>query len=266
MRKKRLYCSMLISIVFLTSTSIIYLNNLSSKDPKWLIVGQIIKSVSSSYYGGFKDWQKRSRIDWFDNIAMKEGIPLHVASGYSYMSEEEYSEMVLHVLDFMPIRSNDSLFELGCGVGAVLQVVRRVYGQQVLIGGSDSSTKAITKIREVFPNDARHFYLAPMTQRNYFIKNDSKDHVFSFGAMAMYLYRDEMTLAIEEALRITRPGGHLCITHFIEPDGILIGSILEPVEKSYWSKLANRHSLENLIVKQMIHQKDRYFVCFSKPL
>ena len=90
------------------------------------------------------------------------------------------------------------------------------------------------------------------------------DHVISFGALAMYLYEEEMEKALEEAIRIAKPGGRLCFTHFIEPRGVLKGSILEPIEKSHWPKFAKKHFLENLIVKQMIEQKDRYFVCFSK--
>ena len=244
-------------------TSVICWTNLSSEDPTWLIVGKIIKSFSSSAYEVFKNWQKRSRLDWFENIAMQDEIPLHAASGWGYMSEEQYSEMVIDVLNLMPINSNDSVFELGCGVGAVFKVIRSVYGGKVSIWGSDLSTHAITKIRETFPNDTRHFYVAPMTQRNDFIMDNSQDHVISFGAVAMYLYLDEMAMAIEEALRIAKPGGHLCFTNFVEPDGIFIGSILEPVEKSYWSKVANRYSLENLVINQMLYQKDRYFVCFQ---
>ena len=64
--------------------------------------------------------------------------------------------------------------------------------------------------------------------------------------------------------RITKPGGHLCFTHFVEPSGEFIGSILQPVEKSYWMKMAEKYSLVNLRMKQMIHQFDRYSVCFSK--
>ena len=41
---------------------------------------------------------------------------------------------------------------------------------------------------------------------------------------------------------------------------------LEPVEKSYWNYFAKKYSLENLIIKDMIHQGDRYYVCFSKKI
>ena len=261
-------CFKVIAVVILLTmtTSIMYLSKLSSKDPKWLTVGGYIKVLSPSFHEEFKKWQKRERLDWFENIALKGEMPLHAASGWGYMSHEIYDEMVLHVLSVMPIKSNDTVFELGCGVGAVFKLIRRVWGESISIGGSDLSRQAITKIREVFPNDTSEFYVTPMTKKNDLIKDNSKDHVISFGAMAMYLYKDEMAMAIKEALRIAKPGGHLCFTHFVEPDGVLKGSILEPVEKSFWSKLANEYSLEKLVLKQMIHQKDRYFVCFSKSL
>lgn len=73
-----------------------------------------------------------------------------------------------------------------------------------------------------------------------------------------------MLVTLEEAIRITKPGGHLCFTLFIEPNGNNKGSILEPIEKSFWLSIADQYSLENLIIEQMLNQRDRYFVCFSK--
>ena len=75
-----------------------------------------------------------------------------------------------------------------------------------------------------------------------------------------------MELALQEALRITKPGGYLCFTSFIEPTGWFKGTILEPVEKSYWNYFAEKYSLDNLIIEDMIHQGDRYYVCFSKKI
>ena len=38
-------------------------------------------------------------------------------------------------------------------------------------------------------------------------------------AFAMYLYKDEMEIALKEALRMAKMGGRLCFTHFILPLG-----------------------------------------------
>lgn len=47
------------------------------------------------------------------------------------------------------------------------------------------------------------------------LENNSQD-VISAGALGMYLYKNEMITAIKEAVRMTKPGGSLCFTHFLE--------------------------------------------------
>ena len=264
--QRKYFRLILVFVIVMITISLVYMIKLPAKDPKWLIVGNVLKTFSSTSYEAFKNWQQKSRLEWFEDVAQKEELPLHAASGYGYMSEVEFSEMVSHVLQEMPIKSSDSVFEMGCGVGAVLKIIRFMHGETVSVGGSDLSQQAVSKIRAIFPNDTANFYVLPMTEKNFNIPDNSKDHVISFGAIAMYLYKEQMVIALQEALRICKPGGHLCFTHFVEPSGVLKGSILEPVEKSFWIKLTEKYSLENVIVKQMIHQKDRYFVCFSKPL
>ena len=42
----------------------------------------------------FYKWQQKgSRIAWFDRIAKEKDIPLHAASGWSYLSEDQYNGM-----------------------------------------------------------------------------------------------------------------------------------------------------------------------------
>ena len=251
-------------LLVLTLLGGLYLITLPDRDPKWLIIGKTIKLVFPKYYKVFQRSQQDSRLQWFEKVAQNKRIPLHAASGWGYMSEKQYNSMIDHVLQELPIKEGDSVFELGCGVGAVLLRIRNAYGVKVSIGGSDLSPKSIVKAREIFPNEKDNFYALSMTEKNNRLQDNSYDHVISFGALAMYLYKDEMELALREAIRIAKPGGRLCFTHFIEPDGVLKGSILEPMEKSHWKTIAKKHLMENLKVKQMIEQKDRYFVCFSK--
>ena len=266
LRQKQFMKMCIVLVLLLMAISIVYLITLPERDPKWLIIGKYIEFFSPSLYEGFKKRQQESRLQWFENVAQKTDIPLHAASGWGYMSEEEYNNMVYHVLNKMSIKDTDSVFELGCGVGAVLQLIKSAYGERVTIGGSDLSVQAIAKIQKVFPVDATNFFVASMEEKNEHIMDNAKDHVISFGALAMYLYKEGMLKALEEAIRIAKPGGHLCFTHFIEPNGKLKGSILEPIEKSFWPLIANQYSLENLIIEQMLYQKDRYFVCFSKKV
>ena len=141
---------------------------------------------------------------------------------------------------------------MGCGTGGVLKRIKETYGQDVVIGGSDLSKNAIERIRLTFPNEMENFHVGSMIQKQ-FVPDNSQDHVLrysaeiflstclvhqlffdvcSVGAFAMYLYEDQMEIALKEALRIVKPGGHICLTNFVEPGG-WIGSILEPIKKSH---------------------------------
>ena len=40
-----------------------------------------------------------------------------------------------------------------------------------------------------------------MTEKNTFLPDNSQDVVISFGAFAMYLYKEDMEVALAEALR-----------------------------------------------------------------
>ena len=55
-----------------------------------VLAGEIFKVIAPNSY---KKGQKDSRIYWFDKLAKEEGLPIHVASGWSYLSEEQYESM-----------------------------------------------------------------------------------------------------------------------------------------------------------------------------
>ena len=69
------------------------------------------------------------------------------------------------------------------------------------IGGSDISSNAIHVAKKVFPEDSDQFYGISMTDKNTFVPDNSQDIVISFGAFAMYLYKEDMVVALTEALR-----------------------------------------------------------------
>jgi hypothetical protein len=69
------------------------------------------------------------------------------------------------------------------------------------IGGSDISSNAIEVAKKVFPEDSDQFYVISMTDKNTFVPDNSQDIVISFGAFAMYLYKEDMVVALTEALR-----------------------------------------------------------------
>ena len=94
------------------------------------------------------------------------------------------------------------------------------------------------------------------------VPDSSYDHVVSFGAIGMYLKKEEMAAAVKEAARIVKPGGSLVFTHFLEPRGFFKGTIIDRVEKSFWEAELEAIGLENVRIYDMKHQGDRYqFSC-----
>ena len=56
---------------------------------------------------------QKSRLSWFSGLALDQDLPLHVASGWNYLSESEYNEIIDQVTNQITIEENDSVFELG---------------------------------------------------------------------------------------------------------------------------------------------------------
>jgi ubiquinone/menaquinone biosynthesis C-methylase UbiE len=262
------------SVVVFVPTVLVVLNflvvrlSVRSNDEFWLNVGNQLEAAAPSFiYDCFKAGRQAHMAAWFDKESKTGTVYMHEASGWKYLTEKQYSNMVKHVLHWLPIKSGHRIFELGCGVGAALNVTMETYGPNLILGGSDISADFIKKCQKYFPKFADNFYHLSMTSANEKVPDSSQDHVLSFGALGMYLYREEMTAAVAEAVRILKPGGGMCLTHFIEPNGRNPGSILQPVEKSHWEKVRDKHGLERMRLVTLLNQGnfgDRYAVCFTK--
>ena len=65
----------------------------------------------------YKD--QNSIYNWFEKDAQQHDKPLHVRSGWGYMSNNEFNDIIDDWLVKMnpPIKDGDSCFEMGCGVG-----------------------------------------------------------------------------------------------------------------------------------------------------
>ena len=82
---RRKHQRLFILIVILT-ISFLFINWLSDN----VLAGEILKIVAPSFY---KWQQKGSRIAWFERIAKEKNVPLHVASGWTYLSEDQFNSM-----------------------------------------------------------------------------------------------------------------------------------------------------------------------------
>ena len=74
------------------------------------LIGGLISIIAPKAY---KYLMQKTRLSWFSNLALDQDLPLHVASGWNYLSESEFNEIVDQVTNQITIEENDSVFELG---------------------------------------------------------------------------------------------------------------------------------------------------------
>ena len=135
---------------------------------------------------------KKNVIDLFDvgarNFDLSKIKSLHLCSQCGYLSSEQFSETVLSGVNSLspPLKNNESFFELGVGVGAAIQVMTK-NRNNLIFGGSDLSEESIRVAKKVFPSEANMFFVKNMTNKHQEISDNSFYHVFSFGALGMYL-------------------------------------------------------------------------------
>ncbi|RZI47263.1 class I SAM-dependent methyltransferase [Rickettsiales endosymbiont of Peranema trichophorum] len=227
------------------------------------------QQVKDYFYGIYFSYIKKNKIkSWFNNEALNHHPEnLHHGSAWGYLTAEQFKEMVLDGISKMhpQINKHHKIFELGVGVGAALKVIENHIGDdQLEMGGSDIAENAIDQVKKAFPKQADHFFVWDMTQKHNNIPDNYYDHVLSFGALAMYLTKDDMKKAIKEAVRMTKPGGSLLFTHFIAPGGKSVGSIVSKIEPSFFEENAKEWGIEDIKVYGMQHQGDRYQVTCKK--
>ena len=227
------------------------------------------QQINDYFYSIYFSYIKKNKIkNWFNKEALKYNSEnLHHGSAWGYLTAEEFKEIILDGISKMDpqINKHEKIFELGVGVGAALKVIENDIGtDQLEMGGSDIAENAINQVKKIFLKQSDHFFIYDMTQRHNNIPDNYYDHVLSFGALAMYLTKDEMKKAIKEAARIRKPGGSLLFTGFIAPGGKAIRSIVSPIEPSFFEENAKEWGIENIKIYEMKHQGDRYQVACKK--
>lgn len=256
------------------------LNNVLSSPSLWLRPRRakigfavILASVFGLFYlphYGFKLYKHVSIKYWFDTDAAtfnRSNVgELHKGSGWSYLDRHGFESMILVPTQCLnpPILEGNSVFEFGVGTGGAIHVLASKY-KLGKVGGTDFSSNSIEVAKTIFPEFKDNFWVQSMTEPHLRIPENSYDHVFSFGAMGMYLSLDEMPFIVKEAVRITKRGGSLLFTHFIEPGGSHVGSIVDRVPKSFWAAHEKMFGVTATTIQKMDdRQKDRYAVCMTK--
>jgi len=69
-----------------------------------VLAGNAIKKISPRLYEKFREFQQSNRLKWFEGIALDDNKSLHAASGWGYLTIDQYNEIVDDVLKNIPIR------------------------------------------------------------------------------------------------------------------------------------------------------------------
>jgi len=146
---------------------------------------------------------------WKD-IWIKKGLDknasLLLADGYDLLSADEYDRMISQVTRPIGLSGNENILECGCGAGAFLASLLKVY-PALKISGVDYSPTLLERARECLKGE---FFVADMTDLG-FLAPDAFDHTISFGTVLYLSSEEAVRRAIGEMLRITKPGGTVYI-------------------------------------------------------
>lgn len=223
-------------------------------------VGKMMKTISEGYSKHFNphDPHNIGAEAWFDEAVEggKEEKSLHKRSQWSYMSDDDWKAFVLHGTAQLnpPIKSGESVYDMGCGVGAALKVLQDQH-KLSKVGGVDLSGKSIEFAQEsTFPDQKENFLKgsftdAPLLQER--VPSASYDHVIGVGTLFYLGSLDDVKIAVHEALRIVKPGGSLVFTDLTEPGHTGLGSGSVQVSISDWKSIAEEFGAHVTCVEAM---------------
>jgi ubiquinone/menaquinone biosynthesis C-methylase UbiE len=142
---------------------------------------------------------------WIKKGVDKNAAP-HLADGYDLLSADEYDNMVLQVTQPVGLNGKESILECGCGAGAFLLSLLKIY-PNLKVSGVDYSPTLLERARGTLEGN---FFVADMTDLG-FLTSDTYDHTISFGTVLYLSSEEAVRRAIDEMLRITKSGGMIYI-------------------------------------------------------
>jgi len=185
---------------------------------------------------------KQRSTEWrriYDRIGSNasEETPLHYIGGYNLLSTEEWDDQVKMMMEKSNIAkslsASTSIFEAGCGGGAFLDSIHRLYGCKDVMGCDQSSSCIdIASRRLTFGK----FWVGDASDLN-LVPNDSKEVAFMYGVTPYLNDLEHVKKAVDELVRITKPGGCVFVAENNDLDGKELANSLR--RKSH--KLPSNH-------------------------
>lgn len=140
---------------------------------------------------------------WSEKASRLADAPLHVVDGYQFMSADAYARMVRAVVAPMGLSAGQRLVEVGCGAGAFLAAVERGV-PDIELHGIDISPAMVDLAARRLPHG--HFRQGDIRDLRA-VPDAAYDHAAAFAVLCYLDSLTQATRALDELLRIVRPGG-----------------------------------------------------------
>ena len=142
-------------------------------------------------------WERKGQID---------APHLHHLNGYDLLSADEWDEMVAKVAQPLGLKAGQHVIECGCGAGAFLASLLRVY-PGITVSGMDYSDSLVKVAQKALGGDFRQGDIRDLSM----FPGAAYDHVISFGAFQYLNSQEDAEKAIREMARLVKKGGTLAI-------------------------------------------------------
>lgn len=181
----------------------------------------------------YKDLYDEKTKEWFSRIASRSKIdsPLHHGSGWLYLSQEKWDAFLDNCMKYIDLKNINSIFEGGCGVGAVFKYILSK-NISIKISGIDICKEAINKCIENFPMS--NVAVKDVCNLDSYDTN-SFDSVISVCVLSYLDSLESIKKAVDELIRITRIGGKLAICTFTDTEKGM-KSFRQIVPKKWWEQ------------------------------
>jgi cyclopropane fatty-acyl-phospholipid synthase-like methyltransferase len=131
---------------------------------------------------------------------------LHHLNGYDLLSAQEWDEMVGKVAQPLGLQAGQHVIECGCGAGAFLASLLRIY-PGITVSGMDYSESLVRVAASALGGDFRQGDIRDLS----FLPAKAYDQVLSFGAFQYLNSAEDSEKAIREMASLVKPGGSMYI-------------------------------------------------------
>lgn len=210
---------------------------------------------------GSPRWFKEGALDY------KEGKPLQHFSRWRYWTTDDWVKHIEWGVQYLnpPLKDGYRVFEVGCGVGAYLQVLKTLY-PNLILSGVDIVPETIQIANKVLKG---HFYVADGTNLSQ-EKNNIYDYSVSNGVIGYLTSLNDAKQFVSEMVRITKKGQPIMISTIVENENVNLGSYNIAIPKAWWYENAPHWNVEITTISRMgdwpgaHHQGERYAVFMKK--